>query len=204
MRHYFGDDEMLFFEPASTEDLARAIRDLLADPAAADGGPSGASSSWTSSSWSAQKETLVEAVETLAGPARSHSPRQQGIRGPARDIRPERSVNSRCQIEGQDDNDHVRFAEFAPTTPRRKPSPGWTTPGPRRPSRLPCWSSGLGEVGRPLLEILRGAHRAAGRDIDGPSLPRRADPSSLFPVRCRFRLDRPPRTSRGTSPRSSW
>jgi len=25
---------------------------------------------------------------------------------------------------------------------------------------------GLGEVGRPLLEILRGEHRAAGRDID--------------------------------------
>ena len=38
MRYYFSDDELLFFEPANAVDLARAIRALLADPAAARNG----------------------------------------------------------------------------------------------------------------------------------------------------------------------
>jgi glycosyltransferase involved in cell wall biosynthesis len=95
MRHYFGDDEMLFFEPGSPDDLARAIRELLADPAAADERALRSQIKLDKLSWSAQKQTLVEAVEALAGPARSHSPRQPGIRVPARGFRPERSVNSR-------------------------------------------------------------------------------------------------------------
>ncbi len=95
MRHYFGDDEMLFFEPGSTDDLARAIRELLADPAAADERAFRSQIKLDKLSWSAQKETLVEVVEALAGPARSHSPRRPGIRVPARAFRPERSVNSR-------------------------------------------------------------------------------------------------------------
>jgi glycosyltransferase involved in cell wall biosynthesis len=68
MRHYFSDDELLFFEPGNTEDLARAIRTLLTDPAAGQ--------QWAASSrikldkldWPAQKESLVETVEALASP----------------------------------------------------------------------------------------------------------------------------------------
>ena len=36
MRHYFSDDELLFFEPDNAEDLAGAIRTLLTNPAAAE------------------------------------------------------------------------------------------------------------------------------------------------------------------------
>jgi glycosyltransferase involved in cell wall biosynthesis len=65
MRHYFGADEMLFFEAADAEDLARAIRDLLANPAAADERALRSQVKLGTLGWSAQKETLVETVEEL-------------------------------------------------------------------------------------------------------------------------------------------
>ncbi len=63
MRHYFGADEMLFFEAADAEDLARAIRDLLTNPAAADERALRSQVKLGKLGWSAQKETLVETVE---------------------------------------------------------------------------------------------------------------------------------------------
>jgi glycosyltransferase involved in cell wall biosynthesis len=88
MRYYFSDDELLFFEPESAEDLARAIRALLADPAAA---VERAARSWKKLDeldWPAQKETLVQTVEALVGSralpsrrkTRARSPRVGGIR----------------------------------------------------------------------------------------------------------------------------
>jgi glycosyltransferase involved in cell wall biosynthesis len=63
MRYYFDDDEILFFEPEDTEDLARAIRKLLSDPAAAAERAIKCRIKLDKLSWSAQKETLVEVVE---------------------------------------------------------------------------------------------------------------------------------------------
>jgi glycosyltransferase involved in cell wall biosynthesis len=78
MRHYFSDDELLFFEPEDAEDLARAIRDLLTDPAAAEQRAARSRVKLDKLDWPAQKETLVEAVEALAGSAESHSRRRAG------------------------------------------------------------------------------------------------------------------------------
>jgi glycosyltransferase involved in cell wall biosynthesis len=80
MRHYFDDDEMLFFEPANTLDLARAIRDLLTDPAAAQERALKSQLKLDKLGWSVQKEALVEVVEELAGSRRSRS---QGESEPA-------------------------------------------------------------------------------------------------------------------------
>ena len=63
MRYYFDDDEVLFFEPEDTEDLARAIRKLLNDPAAATERAARCRIKLDKLSWSAQKKTLVEVVE---------------------------------------------------------------------------------------------------------------------------------------------
>jgi glycosyltransferase involved in cell wall biosynthesis len=71
MRHYFSDDELLFFEPENAEDLARAIRARLTDPAAAEGRAAKSRVKLDELDWSAQKKTLVETVEALAG-SRSH------------------------------------------------------------------------------------------------------------------------------------
>ena len=63
MRYYFDDDEILFFEPEDTEDLAQAIRKLLSDPAAAAERAVKCRIKLDKLSWSAQKETLAEVVE---------------------------------------------------------------------------------------------------------------------------------------------
>ena len=75
MRHYFADDELLFFEPGSPEDLARATRDLLTHPAAAQDRAFRSRIKLGKLDWPAQKETLVGTVEALAGPARPRSRR---------------------------------------------------------------------------------------------------------------------------------
>ena len=67
MRHYFSEDELLFFEPESAEDLARAIRDLLTDPAAAEERAARSRKRLDELDWPAQKQTLMETVEALAG-----------------------------------------------------------------------------------------------------------------------------------------
>jgi len=67
MRHYFSDDELIFFEPGSADDLARAIRDLLNDPALAAKRAARSRMRLDRLDWPAQKEALVHTVETLAG-----------------------------------------------------------------------------------------------------------------------------------------
>jgi glycosyltransferase involved in cell wall biosynthesis len=67
MRHYFSEDELLFFEPDNAADLARVIRALLADPAAAVERTASARVKLDKLDWTAQKETLMETVKALAG-----------------------------------------------------------------------------------------------------------------------------------------
>jgi glycosyltransferase involved in cell wall biosynthesis len=67
MRHYFSDDELFFFEPGSADDLARAIRDLLNDPALAEKRTARGRLRLDQLDWPAQKEALVHMVETLTG-----------------------------------------------------------------------------------------------------------------------------------------
>ena len=66
MRHYFDDDELMFFEPGNACDLARAIRDLLTDPAGAEERAARSRIKLGKLDWPAQKETLVATVEALA------------------------------------------------------------------------------------------------------------------------------------------
>jgi len=75
MRYYFSDDELLFFEPDNEEDLARAIRELLTDPAAAEERAARSRIKLDKLDWPAQKETLVETVEALASSRKSQSRR---------------------------------------------------------------------------------------------------------------------------------
>ena len=82
MRYYFSDDELLFFEPESVEDLARAIRVLLTDPAAAEEWAARSRKKLDELDWPAQKETLVETVEALAGSRTLPSWRKARARGP--------------------------------------------------------------------------------------------------------------------------
>jgi glycosyltransferase involved in cell wall biosynthesis len=69
MRHYFDGDELLFFEPGNTQDLVRAIRELLTDPATAAERARKSELKLDKLRWSAQKQALVETVEKLAGSA---------------------------------------------------------------------------------------------------------------------------------------
>ncbi len=73
MRHYFDDDELMFFEPGNARDLARAIRDLLTDPAAAQERAARSRIKLRKLDWPAQKETLVATVEALASDERLRS-----------------------------------------------------------------------------------------------------------------------------------
>jgi len=82
MRHYFSDDELLFFEPESTEDLARAIRELLTSPEAAEERAARSRKKLDKLAWPVQKETLVNTVEALAGSGKFHSWRKAGQRSP--------------------------------------------------------------------------------------------------------------------------
>jgi glycosyltransferase involved in cell wall biosynthesis len=76
MRHYFSDDEILFFEPGNSEDLARAIRVVLLDPAAAKERAARSLRKLEKLDWPAQKETLVETVEELDGSRKPRSRRK--------------------------------------------------------------------------------------------------------------------------------
>jgi glycosyltransferase involved in cell wall biosynthesis len=68
MRHYFCDDDLLFFEPGDANDLARAIRTLLDDPGSASRRAEHSKQRLNQLDWSAQRETLVHTVESLARP----------------------------------------------------------------------------------------------------------------------------------------
>ncbi len=73
MRHYFSDDELLFFESANADDLARAIRDLLTSPEAAAERAARSRMKLLKLDWPAQRDTLVETVEALGGSRRLYS-----------------------------------------------------------------------------------------------------------------------------------
>ncbi len=81
MRHYFDDDELMFFEPANARDLSRAVRDLLTSPAAAEERAARSQLKLRKLDWPAQKETLVATVDALAGDSR---PRARGESAMAR------------------------------------------------------------------------------------------------------------------------
>lgn len=70
MRHYFDDDELMFFEPDSASDLARAVRELLTNPAAAQERAARSRTKLRKLDWPAQKEALVATIEALAGAKR--------------------------------------------------------------------------------------------------------------------------------------
>lgn len=70
MRHYFDDDELMFFEPASARDLARAVREVLTNPAEAEERAARSRTKLRKLDWPAQKETLVATVEALAADKR--------------------------------------------------------------------------------------------------------------------------------------
>jgi glycosyltransferase involved in cell wall biosynthesis len=76
MRQYFSDDELLFFKPGSAKDLARAIRDLLTHPTAAEQRAARSRIKLDKLDWPAQKETLVATVEALAASGRLPSRRE--------------------------------------------------------------------------------------------------------------------------------
>ena len=67
MRHYFSGDELLFFQPGRADDLARAIRELLNDPALAAKRVARSRVRLDRLDWPAQKAALVRTVEALAG-----------------------------------------------------------------------------------------------------------------------------------------
>jgi glycosyltransferase involved in cell wall biosynthesis len=79
MRHYFSDDELLFFEPDNPADLARAIRALLTDAIAAGERAARSQLKLDKLSWPAQERTLVETVEALAGSRERHSWRKANM-----------------------------------------------------------------------------------------------------------------------------
>lgn len=97
MRHYFSDDEMLYFEPDSVEDLARAVRVLLLDPAAAKERAARSLMKLEKLDWPAQKETLVETVEALNGS------RKRGSRRKAR----QRFVHGEYKQKDRETTGHV-------------------------------------------------------------------------------------------------
>jgi glycosyltransferase involved in cell wall biosynthesis len=70
MRHYFADDELMFFESANARDLARAVRELLTNPAAAEERAARSQLKLRKLDWPAQKEALVAAVEAQAPASR--------------------------------------------------------------------------------------------------------------------------------------
>jgi glycosyltransferase involved in cell wall biosynthesis len=100
MRHYFSDDELLFFEPENAEDLARAIRVLLTNPAAAEDRVARSRMKLDKLDWSAQKETLVETVEA---PWLASGNSIRGARG-GRAV-PRTARDRRMQVAGQKDKE---------------------------------------------------------------------------------------------------
>jgi glycosyltransferase involved in cell wall biosynthesis len=82
LRHYVSDDELLFFGSENAEDLARAIRVLVTNPAAAEERATRSRVKLDKLDWLAQEETLVATVEALAGSRELHSRRTTSGRSP--------------------------------------------------------------------------------------------------------------------------
>jgi glycosyltransferase involved in cell wall biosynthesis len=103
MRHYFSDDELLFFEPGNAEDLARAIRALLTNPAAAEERTTRSRTKLDRLNWPAQKQTLVETVEALAASREPRSWRKARARSRGRPGPPD-------EVAGQKDKEMMKHA----------------------------------------------------------------------------------------------
>ena len=86
MRHYFSDDELLFFEPENPADLALAIRALLTDPVAAEERAARSRVKLDKLSWAVQEETLVETVEAVADSGERHTRRSKEQRNRNKEI----------------------------------------------------------------------------------------------------------------------
>ena len=109
MRHYFCDDELLFFEPGNADDLARAIRDLLTDPTLAVKRVARSRMKLDRLDWPTQKETLIRTVEAFAGAKVRHA---QITTQPARIPWSRPPVRGDRRSEGQGDNGNARSAQF--------------------------------------------------------------------------------------------
>jgi glycosyltransferase involved in cell wall biosynthesis len=79
MRHYFSDDELLFFEPGNAADLARAIKELLTDSQSAQGRAARSRVKLRKLDWPAQRDALVETVEALGRPRKPGPLRAAGL-----------------------------------------------------------------------------------------------------------------------------
>jgi len=64
---YFGDAMVEFFEPGNVDDLARAIRDLHADPDRRAALADRAANFTGRHSWSREGAAFVELIDSLAG-----------------------------------------------------------------------------------------------------------------------------------------
>jgi glycosyltransferase involved in cell wall biosynthesis len=78
MRHYFSDDEVLFFDPGNAADLARAISELLTNPESAQERAARSRVKLAKLDWPGQRDALVETVEALARPSKPGSLRAAG------------------------------------------------------------------------------------------------------------------------------
>ena len=86
MRHYFSNDELLFFEPENSADLALAIRALLTDPVAAEERAARSRVKLDKLSWAVQEEALVKTVEALADSGERHTWRNKEQRNRNKEI----------------------------------------------------------------------------------------------------------------------
>jgi glycosyltransferase involved in cell wall biosynthesis len=78
MRHYFSDDEVLFFDPGNAADLARTINELLTNPQSTQERVARSREKLGKLDWPGQREALVGTVEALARPRRPDSLRAAG------------------------------------------------------------------------------------------------------------------------------
>jgi glycosyltransferase involved in cell wall biosynthesis len=76
MRHYFTEEDLFFFEPGDPSDLARAIRELLKDPAGAAARAAQCQRSLLELDWPGQRAALVQAVEQSGRASRRLRQRQ--------------------------------------------------------------------------------------------------------------------------------
>ena len=93
IEHYFGDDELRFFDPGSEQSLAEAIREVCAEPAAASARAARAAERLERIGWSRQRHDYLALVDRLAArklgastaKVREVSPRSFSAHGTGRD-----------------------------------------------------------------------------------------------------------------------
>lgn len=146
--------------PGSPGDLARAIRDLLTHPAAAQDRAFSSRIKLDKLDWPAQKETLVGTVEALVGSARPRSRRgTEPLASPGRDGLPQ--ADHRTSRQGGNKACPIHAVPSAhPRQP--EPSPGRVTSRQEPPPRLRCWSFARGRLGARCWRPSEGHRARAG------------------------------------------